>query len=312
MKHEIDLTKYNVRTDLAIDNLIVDKNNEIKSNTKVVKDVSITSIKLNSKEAKLIGKKPGSYITIEFKDITDYANNKKVTDIFSNTLKDLLKKLKINKKKKGLIIGLGNNASTPDCLGPLSVDKIVVTRHLYKIVDVDKNFSNIAVIKPGVMGETGLETATIINGIVAKNKIDYIIVIDALKSNSISRLNKTIQITDTGIHPGSGVGNKRKEISKDTLGIPVIAIGVPTVVDVVTVVSDTVEFMNNHFLNITKDDNNLLGLIGDLSGTEKKQLFFEVLTPLGYNLIVTPKEIDFIIEKLSQIIGEGLNNVLHE
>ena len=188
------------------------------------------------------------------------------------------------------------------------------------------------------MGQTGIETSDLIKGIISSIDTDFVIVVDALASQSIERVNKTIQMTDTGIHPGSGIGNKRKEISSDTLKKPVIAIGVPTVVDAVTIVSDTINYMYKHY-SYTKDninkpsnrlitggvnylkkdvsvDNNLkqelFGVVGNLNDDEVKQLIFEVLSPIGYNLMVTPKEIDFEIEKLSDIIGNGINRALHD
>ena len=168
---------------------------------------------------------------------------------------------------------------------------------------------------------------------------DLIIAIDALASGSVERLNKTIQITDTGISPGGGIGNKRKEISYEEFGVKVIAIGVPTVVDAVTIVSDTINYMYKHYsynkLNIKNpknklisalnnnylkenieveesDKKSLLGIIGNFKEEELRELIFEVLTQIGYNLMVTPKEIDFIIEILSDIISSGINNALHE
>ena len=200
------------------------------------------------------------------------------------------------------------------------------------------NYNRVAAISPGVMGETGIETSDIIEAIVNKIKPDYIIAIDSLASNSIERLNKTIQITDTGIHPGSGVGNKRKEISKDTIGIPVIAIGVPTVVDSSVIVRDSInfiyknytfnkEYMNNPKSKLTfnnvnylnkkvKEDKNtkkeLLGLVGTLNEDELQLLMYEVLNPVGYNLMVTPKEIDFVIQKLSKVISHSINNSIHD
>ena len=213
----------------------------------------------------------------------------------------------------------------------------MVTNHLFLYGDVEKGFRKVSAISPGVMGQTGIETSDLIKGIISSIDTDFVIVVDALASQSIERVNKTIQMTDTGIHPGSGIGNKRKEISSDTLKKPVIAIGVPTVVDAVTIVSDTINYMYKHY-SYTKDninkpsnrlitggvnylkkdvsvDNNLkqelFGVIGNLNDDEVKQLIFEVLSPIGYNLMVTPKEIDFEIEKLSDIIGNGINRALH-
>lgn len=335
MEHEIDLSNYEIRTDLAIESV----GNQSKQESFQEENVTVTKMILSDQEANLIGKKEGTYLTIEFTDITDTQNREKVETVVVKQVKQLLTEIGMKKDSVVLVVGLGNNKSTPDALGPLAIEQVIVTRHLYEIGDVDPHFRNVSAISPGVMGETGIETIAVIKGVVEEVKPDFVIVIDALKSSSISRVNKTIQITDTGIHPGSGVGNKRKEISKETIGVPVIAIGVPTVVDLVTVVSDTVKFMHQHFsytksnhkkpssklvvsgtvnylekeVETSKEDKvALLGLLGYLTEEELKQLFLEVLTPVGYNLIVTPKEIDFLIKKLSQMLASSLNQVLHD
>ena len=219
------------------------------------------------------------------------------------------------------------------------IDNILVTRHLFELnADVKEGIRKVSAIIPGVMGNTGIETIDIIKGIVDNVKPKFIIVIDSLCASSIERLNKTIQLTDTGIHPGSGIGNMRKEISKDTLGIPVIAIGVPTVVESVTIVNDTLEYMfmhlnylknnyetsklvvkrNNNYLDkiksskVSNEDKEILGgIIGSLDEEKKKDLISEVLNNINYNLIVTPKEIDFIIEKLANVISNSINNAIN-
>lgn len=338
MNHEIDLSKYQIRTDLAIESVSQNKELEIASKVQTEDSVTITSITLTAEEGARIGKRAGHYITIEFDDVTDTANKEKVTTVFETYLKEMLAKMQIDRSATGLIVGLGNDRSTPDALGPMTIDKVIVTRHLFELGEASTDYRNIAALNPGVMGQTGIETAAVMKGVVEHIKPDFVIVIDALKSGSIDRVNKTIQMTDTGIHPGSGVGNSRKEISDQTLGVPVMAIGVPTVVDLVTVVSDTVGFMHKHFsytksnmqnpsskltpagsvnylkkdITVNQEDKvNLLGMIGSLSEEETKQLIFEVLTPIGYNLIVTPKEVDFVIDKLSDVISDGLNHAIH-
>lgn len=336
MKHTIDLSKYQLRTDLAIEAL---ENEKIDSRIKIYDNIKVTKTYLNESVAKKIQKKEGNYITIEFDDITDYQNRNKVTSVFENTLKELLKDLKIKDSNTCLVIGLGNKNSTPDSLGPLSIDNILVTRHLFLYDNPEDGFRNVSAFIPGVTGATGIETSDLIESTINSIKPDFLIVIDALASKAIDRVNKTIQISDSGIHPGSGVGNSRKEISKNKLGIPVIAIGVPTVVDAVTIVSDTIQYMHKHYAfhkkfsknpmrNLTisskvnylnedikikeEDKRNLMGIIGSLTEDETKQLLSEVLTPIGYNLMVTTKEIDFLIENLSQIIGKGINHALHK
>ena len=332
----IDLSKYQIRTDLAIETLDKKTNKGIKTNEEVIDNIKISTIDVL--ESDFINKKIGRYLTIEFDDITDSNNKDKVKNIFSDQLRNFIKYMNINDKASCLIVGLGNDLSTPDSLGPLSIDKIIVTKHLFSLGEVSSGFRNVSAISPGVMGTTGIETSDLIIGIVNSTKPDFVIIIDALASSSLSRINKTIQITNTGIHPGSGVGNSRGEISKETLNIPVIAIGIPTVVDAVTIVSDTINFMEKqvsyhkkiinkpkhklvlpHTVNYKSETNdlnetdktNLMGIIGTLEESEVKQLIYEVLSPLGYNLMVTPKEIDFLIEKLSDIIALGLNNALH-
>ncbi len=336
MSNQIDLSKYTLRTDLAID-VISDDLEGIESNVENFNDIKVTNVLVKEVGSKKINKKIGNYITIEFSDITDYNHSEALKEVFSKKLKCLLEKMKINSSASCLIIGLGNDKSTPDALGPLVINNILVTNHLFLYGDVEKGFRKVSAISPGVMGQTGIETSDLIKGIISSIDTDFIIVVDALASQSIERVNKTIQMTDTGIHPGSGIGNKRKEISSDTLKKPVIAIGVPTVVDAVTIVSDTINYMYKHY-SYTKDninkpsnrlitggvnylkkdvsvDNNLkqelFGVIGNLNDDEVKQLIFEVLSPIGYNLMVTPKEIDFEIEKLSDIIGNGINRALH-
>ena len=336
MKHEIDLKNYQIRTDLAIEQVESSNNLEgVVQDSYVINDIKVTNVILG--ENNKLGKSSGNYITIEFDDITDTNNRKNVEDILKNEIKKLLRKMNIRDDDICLVIGLGNSRSTPDSLGPLTINNILVTNHLYLLNSLDDNYRRVCAINPGVTGETGIETSDIILSIVNNIKPDFIITIDALASQSISRVNKTIQMTDTGIHPGSGIGNKRKEISKKTIGIPVLSIGVPTVVDASVIVADTINYMYKHYvfnkeyiknpkskftfnninyldkkINISRDDKtNLLGLIGLLNDEEVKELIYEVLTPIGYNLMVTPKEVDFVMNKLSLLIGSAINNSLH-
>ena len=327
---EKDLKNYIIRTDLAIDEKIENRENII-IKTNVYDDIKVTNVNV-LKKIEEINKKPGNYITIEFDDVTDYDNNKKVEKIFIKELKKIIKNY-----FNILIVGLGNKACTPDSIGPLVTENIIVTNHLYELGLLDVGFRRISIINPGVKGTTGLETSSIIKGVISELKPDLIIAIDSLASSSLEHLNKTIQITDTGISPGSGVGNKREELSKDTLGIPVIGIGVPTVVDAATIVNDTIEYMYKHYaynkknynnpinklvinpnylkenIEITKEDKSLLlGIVGTLLPNEIRELIYEVLSPIGYNLMVTPKEIDFEVKKISELIAHAINNALNE
>lgn len=339
MSHEINLEKYELRTDL-VDEVIENKKiNTIKTDIEEIDNIKVQNIYLDKENSKLINKKVGNYTTIMFDDITDYDNKEKVKNVFTNELKKIIENLNLKENISALVIGLGNDKSTPDSLGPLSVNNIVVTNHLYMLDQLEDGFIPTSAFIPNVTGVTGIETSNLIKSVVKTVKPSVLIVIDSLASSSIDRVNKTIQITDTGIHPGSGVGNSRKEISFETIGIPVIAIGVPTVVDATVIVSDTINYMQKHYafnkkfqnnpmskltissnvnylksdINISLEDKKeLLGLLGNFNDEEIRELIFEVLNPIGYNLMVTPKEIDFIIEKLSDIIGNGINRALHK
>ena len=338
---KIDMSKYKIRTDLAIES-IKDYKDEIKSEEKVIDDIKITKIEVLKEHEEMINKKKGKYITIEFEDVTDYNNRQKLIKIFENELKDLLNNINIDENSSVLVIGLGNEKSTPDSLGPSTIDNILVTRHLFSLEgnNIEDGFRCVGAFNPGVMGVTGIETHDIIKSLVENTNPDFLIVVDALAASSISRINKTIQMTDSGIHPGSGVGNSRKEISKDTLNIPVIAIGIPTVVDAVTIVSDTINYMEQHFSYVAQNINNpanrlatsnvnyikkknikdldtenkkkYMGYLGELEDDEIKELIYEVLSPINYNLMVTPKEVDFLISKLSEVLSTGINKALHK
>lgn len=332
--HRIDLKNVNIHTDLVIEQ--INDKNLIKE--EVINNIKISRVVMDKNN--LLNKKEGNYITIELTDITNYEDRENVGKVLVNEIKDILNKNNIKDNYECLVIGLGNKKSTPDALGPMVIDNILVTRHLFELnADVKEGIRKVSAIIPGVMGNTGIETIDIIKGIVDNVKPEFIIVIDSLCASSIERLNKTIQLTDTGIHPGSGIGNMRKEISKDTLGIPVIAIGVPTVVESVTIVNDTLEYMfmhlnylknnyetsklvvkrNNNYLDkiksskVSNEDKEILGgIIGSLDEEKKKNLISEVLNNINYNLIVTPKEIDFIIEKLANVISNSINNAINK
>ena len=316
----IDLSKYNIRTDLIIEN------NNIIHDEKTIDGLVITSTKNN-----------GNYITLSFDDITDTDNREKVSKYLEEIIKDILKLNNIKDNDTCLIVGLGNSLSTPDSLGVKVLDDIMVTGHLFKLGNVSEGIRNVSCISPGVMASTGIESFRIIKSLIKEIKPDFVIAVDALASRSIERINKTIQVTDTGIHPGSGIGNNRMEISKKTVHIPVIAIGVPTVVLSSTIVYDTTEYLikhisyikenesinklsyykTNYLKKIEKQDLNqkekedLLGLFGSLNEIDKRNLISEVLDNTNLNLIVTPTEIDFLIDKLSNLIAISLNHALH-
>lgn len=299
----------NVHTDLAFEavSTLKSKNKEYKQ----YGNIKLVETKVDKKLATSINKKEGEYYLVDIsnEDLNDSSSLLKIESLITRILKKILKKENITSKSKGLIVGLGNLNITPDSLGPKVVDKVIVTRHMFELDknSIDDGISNICALSPGVMGTTGIETCDIIKAITEKIKLDYIIVVDALKASNITRVNKTIQLTNTGIAPGSGVGNKRKELSKEVLGIPVIAIGVPTVVDAVTIASNTIEYLSSY-----DKDTNVLGTFSNLSENQKQELINLVLTPKGLNMIVSPKEVDIDIENLSEIISGAIDHAVHQ
>lgn len=249
--HKININDNYIRTDL----LYEQKNIKNTNSETYYKDIKVVSQK----------DKKSDYSTIFFEDITDYESYLNLQNVFT---KELIKYINIKKKDIVLIIGLGNIKSTPDSLGPLTIDKLLPTRYLFELGDVEEGYTNVSIYKPDVMGNTGIESIAIIKSIVKDINPTKIIIIDSLKASNKERLIKTIQITNSGINPGSGINNSRGEISKKTIGCDVIAIGIPTVVDMSTNVKE--------------------------------------------NFIVTPTNIDFVIERLSSLIASSLNKSLHK
>lgn len=318
------------RTDLAYDE--VGQEEFIETTTK--NNLVIHKLVVDKIKKEFLHKKEGVYYTIELNKLNYH--DVTTSEVIENELSVILKNILLEEDlvdKKCLVVGLGNLNVTPDALGPYVLDNVVVTRHLFKEDLVSSNYSEVSGIAPGVMGTTGIETFDIIQSIVKKIDIDFVIVVDALCSSSIERINNTIQITNTGIKPGSGIGNKRKEISKESLGIPVIAIGIPTVVDFVTITSEVMDLVVKHldyfyqkkkpnFLDPTnlelekhqvsnQQKEHFLGKVGLLSIDEKKALIKDVISNGGYNMIVTPKEIDLDVEDLSKIVAMAINKTLH-
>ena len=272
------------------------------------KGLKETVIKIESEAGeKQLGKPQGIYITLEGENMA--GNDGGFHEEMSNHLAKRLAKLLLGRKKL-LFIGLGNGEVTPDALGPYVVDQLNVTRHIvqeYGRYAVGKGGSRIvSAIVPGVMAQTGMESAEIIRGIVNETTPDLIMVIDALAARSTKRLNRTIQISDAGIYPGAGVGNHRSEITKDTMGIPVIAIGVPTVVDAATIVNDTME----NFITALETSETLKGVGVVLQGynsAEKYELVKELIAPHLNGMFVTPKDIDDTVRRISYTISEAMN-----
>ncbi|TLS53737.1 GPR endopeptidase [Paenibacillus antri] len=319
----LDLSAYSVRTDLAVEAREMAAQGGLQSIPGVDMEsteeegVFITKIDISSEQgAQAIGKRQGHYLTIEVPALRqkDSDLQDRVATLFAKHFETFLQKAGATKESKVLIVGLGNWNVTPDALGPIVVENVMVTRHYFELMpdQVAPGYRQVSAVAPGVLGITGIETSEIVQGIVEKSKPDIVIAVDALASKALERVNTTIQIADTGIHPGSGIGNKRKGITQETLGVPVVAIGVPTVVYASTIVNSTIELLAQNFGKQTDNTNAILGMLPNMTEQDRLGMVREVLDPLGHDLLVTPKEIDQFIEDIANIIASGLNAALHE
>ncbi|AOT68540.1 GPR endopeptidase [Geosporobacter ferrireducens] len=273
----------------------------------------VTRVKvLDQQGSQIMGKAEGSYITIEASGLkkADADLKDSVSQLLAKELVHLLPK---KNNLRTLIVGLGNWDITPDALGPQVVSKVLVTRQYFETYNKseDATMTSVSAISPGVMGTTGIETGEIIRGIVEKTKPDLVIAIDALASRRMERVHTTIQISTTGINPGSGIGNKRKGLNQEALGVPVLAIGVPTVVDAATLANDTIGLVVENLSSQATKGSDFYKMLKGMSDEDKYSLIREVLDPYGANVIVTTKDIDMIIKDVSHIIANGINIALH-
>lgn len=355
--HDIDTTKFTFfSTDLAVEAHEHAKQQGeipgIQEDTEEIDNIKIERVFISTAQAgQAINKAPGNYVTIYAPGLRtkDTPLRQNVSKIFAKEFSKYIEGLP--EQASVLVVGLGNANATPDAIGPEVIDNLLISRHFFQVMPdkVEKGFRPISAIAPGVMGQTGIETGDIVYGVIQQIKPDVVVVIDALASRSIERINTTIQIADSGINPGAGVGNQRKALSKETLGIPVIAVGVPTVVDAVTIVHDAMEYVaeyinhnngnimsaispdlmtknmakkqavavhqNDQGVNTDRQPNSQQHAIPSayeaLSEDQKKQLIFQVLKAEGHQFMVTPKEIDVYIEDMANIIAGGLNAALH-
>lgn len=316
------MNNYSIRTDLAIEvtemlskETKTDEIDGVEIFTQKYEDddIYVSWVKIKDENgAKNIGKPIGNYVTIESEAMkeNDALTHEKITQIFSQ---NLIKLCKLNKNSTILVVGLGNWNVTPDALGPKVISKTLVTRHIKETLpkEINENVRPVSTISPGVMGITGIETAEIVKGVVERLKPDIVIAIDALAARKTSRINATIQMSDTGVAPGGGMGNHRKILNKETLGVPVIAIGVPTVVDAGTLVNDTIDLMIDSLINEIKEGHQFYEMLKNLDKDEKLNLINNILNPYTGNLFVTPKEVDAVIERLSKIIANAINIAMH-
>ena len=295
------LGSYGIRTDLALEatERFTEENVEIRGveiseDYDEEKDVRTTVVKITTENgARIMGRPQGNYITIEAPrlSMSDEDYHREISEKLALHLKKLIH---LEREQSILVVGLGNSAITADSLGPHVVDNLYITRHMireYGLKSMGKErMHRVSGIIPGVMAQTGMETSEIVQGIVAETKPDVVIAIDALAARSTRRLNRTIQITDTGINPGSGVGNHRVGLTEENLQVKVIGIGVPTVVDAATIVRDS-----------------MAHLLDALEETEQKEFLEEMISPHLHTMFVTPRDVDETVKYLSYTISEGLN-----
>ena len=306
---------YNFRTDLALERRdIYQKVNKLQqiegvesTEENINENIKVSRVKItNQNGEQALGKPIGNYITIDVKKlkIAGEGEIQKASKTLSNELRKIID-MHTDKQGEILIVGLGNIYVTPDALGPKVTNEIDVTRHIIKYLPqyVEEGTRPVSAIAPGVLGTTGIETVEILKGIVDNTKPKLLIVIDALASRSIDRISSTIQISDTGIVPGAGVGNTRQEISQNSLGIPVVAIGIPTVVELATLVSDGIDI----FIDRLQEKAESNEYLNKLQQNDKYEEVKEALNVGEYNMIVTPKEIDDLIENMKDVVARGIN-----
>ena len=310
---------YNFRTDLASERRdLYQKANKIETQIDgieseqedVDENIKIERVKItNESGEKAIGKPIGTYVTIDIKKlkIAQEDEIQKASETLTNELRKLID-VHIDKQGEILVVGLGNIYVTPDSLGPKVINEIDVTRHIINYLPqyVEEGTRMVSAIAPGVLGTTGIETVEILKGIVDNIHPKLVIVVDALASRSIERISSTIQISDTGIVPGAGVGNTRSEISIKTLNIPVVGLGIPTVVETAVLVNDSLDL----FISKLQEEAKSNDYLNKLKEEDNYEEIKEALVPKDYNLIVTPKEIDELIENMKDIVALGINKSL--
>lgn len=300
------LGSYRVRTDLAVeskekfekDNVEI-KGVAIHEEYQENLDLRTTVVRIKTDSgAKIMEKPKGTYITMEAPNLVvpDEDYHREISKVLASHLRQLLR---LEEEKSILVVGLGNRDITPDALGPRAVNNLKITRHIVKEYGKagmgEEKVHLVSSLVPGVMAQTGMETMEIIRGVVEETKPDAVVAIDALAARSMKRLNCTIQITDTGINPGSGVMNHRNGLTEESLGIPVIGIGVPTVVDAATIVHDAISH-----------------LLESLEEAEMEEFLSELITPKLHSMFVTPKDVDETVKMLSFTISEGINMAIKE
>ncbi|MCL2387870.1 MAG: GPR endopeptidase [Defluviitaleaceae bacterium] len=309
----------NIRTDLALEmreHLTDGSGNELSGVEITIEEdeelgITVTWVSIEDEEgAAAMGKPIGNYITLESAAMKE--NDPDTHDEIAKILARKLGKLhELPSDAVILVVGLGNRQVTPDALGPKVCEKLLVTRHLGEDVpeELKGKLRAVSALSPGVMGITGIETAEIVKGVTEKIRPDLIIAIDALAARRTSRINATIQMSDAGVNPGAGLGNRRTPINQGSMGVPVIAVGVPTVVDAATLVNDTMDKMLSAMAEALPEGDAFLEMLSTLEEDERYSLIAEILS--SGNMFVTPKDVDAVISRLANIIANTLNIALH-
>lgn len=318
-------TRQNIYTDLAIElhDILQEERRQVKeeyelsgikvSVSNIQDEIEVTTVDVTTEEgAREMGKPMGRYITVESKALRE--NDPDTHELITKELAAKLGELhQLKPDGQVLIVGLGNWHVTPDALGPKVIDKVLVTRHIPKeaLPEGLEGIRFTSAIAPGVMGMTGVETAEIVKGVVDRTKPDLIIAIDALASRSTNRINSTIQVSNTGVAPGTGMGNKRLQINEATMGVPVIAIGVPTVVDAATLINDAMDKVAADMASYVEEGSAFYEMLQDLGNENRYPVIKDILDPYEGNMFVTPKEVDAVVERLSGVIANSINMALH-
>ena len=303
--HEVDKLNNCFRSDLA-DELIEKTNKgEYEIENRKYKDISISKISI-LKEDNSLNKKIGTYVSIAFNNLEEKESRNDIKDVFVESLKNMLTSIKLKSEDKILVVGLGNEDFSADALGPMASKEVIVTSHLFTIEDFDikDGTRQVSLISPGVMGQTGLETADIVKSVCDFYKPKVVIFIDALATRSMNRINKVIQITDTGIAPGSGIGNNRKALDKEYLGCECICIGVATVVGISSIVYETISLIEKMY-------GDLPAVYSPLKEENRYHIISSLLEDHNMEMIVTPKQIDEDIKNIAYIIGNSINEAVH-
>ncbi len=314
---------FNARTDLAIEaREMYFENSAIATEAKGIEaeeeecdfGIKVTRVRVvNEEGGKALGKAVGTYVTMELPNPNE-TEQKAYEEACRICAVELTKLVGQKINGTALVIGLGNRNITADALGPKTVDSVLVTRHLleYMPEEIDSRLRSVCAISPGVLGVTGVETGEIVKGICDRVKPSLVIAVDALCSRRMERINNTVQLTDTGVVPGAGIGNRRMAIDESSLGVPVIAVGVPTVIDAATIAGDTIDKIIENLKENAEENLPLYKMLSVIAEEDKYGMIKQVLKPDYGDFVVTPKEVDSVVENIAKIIANGINIALHE